>query len=194
MKFSYLPILLMCIFNANAQSDRRSSFGVFAGVGGGAVVQKGLDGAGSKEMGIGLSIAVNYYCKLSGKTLFETGIACYKNEVTFDNQNSPNGPAKAKTQNVYIVYVPVFLRHHLSKSFFLSGGLIADFDLSKNRYMDDQSGLGAGVGIGVNFPLSQKIVLGVNPFISIHGLLMIDGTSYSQRLLETGIRLGIKTY
>ena len=59
--------------------------------------------------------------------------------------------------------------------------------------MDDQSGLGAGVGIGVNFPLSQKIVLVVNPFISIHGLL-IDGTSYPQRLLETGIRLGIKTY
>lgn len=167
---------------------------IFVGIGGAAVIQEVLDGAGSTEMGAGFSVGLNYYRKLSVKTFFETGVIWYKNEVKFNGADNPSVPQEAKFQNLYMLYVPVFLQLHVSKSFFLHGGLIGDFDLSKNKYLNDQSGLGTGIGFGINFPLSQKIKMQINPFINIHGLLMMEKPSYPQRLLETGIRLGIRMY
>jgi hypothetical protein len=185
-------IILMASVHAQAQNYKKNTFGVFAGIGGATVVQEALEGGGSTDMGVGFSVGLNYYRSLSAKAAFETGVTWYMNEVTFEGSYNPD--QEIKHENINMIHVPVFLRFDVSKSFFLHGGLIGDFDFSKNEFLDDQSGLGAGVGLGVNFPLSQKIKMQINPFINIHGLLMIEKTSYPQRLLETGIRLGIRTY
>jgi hypothetical protein len=173
-------IILMASVHAQAQNYKKNTFGVFAGIGGATVVQEALEGGGSTDMGVGFSVGLNYYRSLSAKAAFETGVTWYMNEVTFEGSYNPD--QEIKHENINMIHVPVFLRFDVSKSFFLHGGI------------SSKSGLGAGVGLGVNFPLSQKIKMQINPFINIHGLLMIEKTSYPQRLLETGIRLGIRTY
>jgi hypothetical protein len=187
-------ILLTTSVYAQAQDGRKNSFGIFAGVGGAAVIQEALEGAGSTDIGTGFSIGLNYYRSLSDKVAFETGAGWYMNEVTFKSAFNPSVDEKVRHEKVSMISIPVFLRLDVSKSFFLHGGLMGDFDFSANEYLDDQSGLGAGVGLGINFPLSQKVKMQINPFINMHGLLMIEKPTYPQRLLETGIRLGIRMY
>lgn len=81
------------------------------------------------------------------------------------------------------------MRFDVSKIFFLQGGLLAVLDFTESEYMDDLTGIGAGIGLGFYIPLSEKIKLQLNPFMNLHGL-----GSNVDRLLETGIRLGIRTY
>lgn len=179
---------------SQAQNSRKNSFGIFAGVGGASVAQEGLEGGGSTDMNTGLSIGLNYYRSLSAKTLFETGIVWYMNEVAFTGAYNPNYSQETLREKVQLIYIPLFVRFDVSKVFFLHVGLIGDLDVSNNDYLDNQTGLGSGIGLGINFPLSEKIKLQINPFMNIHGLLMTEKQSYPQRILETGIKLGIRTY
>lgn len=173
---------------AQAQ-DNKNFFGIFAGVGGGGVIQEVSEGGGSMELKTGISLGLSYYRSIATKVSFETGLVLYSNKLIFDPPFYPNVNLEKKTENLRLLYIPIFMRFDVSKIFFLQGGLLADLDFTESEYMDDLTGIGAGIGLGFYIPLSEKIKLQLNPFMNLHGL-----GSNVDRILETGIRLGIRTY
>lgn len=148
MKFSLIPILLVFFVNAEAQDSRKSSFGFFIGAGGGEVIQEVSEGGGSMDLKTGISVELSYYRSIATKVSFETGLVLYSNKLIFDPPFHPNVNLEKQTENLRLLYIPVFMRLDVSKIFFLQGGLLADLDFTKSEYMDDLTGIGAGIGLG----------------------------------------------
>lgn len=188
LKFLPLAIVLVSVVYAQAQRTK-NSFGICTGLGGGAVIQKISEGGGSMTLKTGISLGLSYYRNISAKTSFETGLVWCSNKLIFDPPNNPNANAEKRTEYMKLLYIPIFIRVDVSKVFFLQGGLLADLDFTTSEYLDDLTGLGAGIGLGFYIPLSEKIKLQFNPFMNLHGL-----NPNTDRMLETGIRLGVRSY
>ena len=96
-----------------------------------------------------------------------------------------------KKHDIQLIYIPIFLRVDLSKHFFLNGGPIADLDITKNKYITNQSGMGVGLGIGSEFSINEKLLVQINPYINLHGLIQTVSETYPERLLDPGIKLSL---
>lgn len=79
----------------------------------------------------------------------------------------------------------------VSKYFFINGGLIGDIDVTKNKYMTNQSGIGAGLGIGTELAITNKFAIQLNPYLNLHGLLLTNSSNHPERLLDGGIKLSL---
>lgn len=180
-------IALIVTLQAQAQDIKKNSFGIVAGFGGGGVLERAADGGGSMTLKTGISLGFNYYRSISPKAYFETGLIFNANRLNFSPPFNPNFNYEDQTENLRLVYIPLFIRLDVSKAFFLQGGFLADIDFTSSEYLNSLSGVGVGIGLGFYIPLSEKMKFQINPFSNLHGL-----SSSNERLLETGIRLGIR--
>jgi hypothetical protein len=69
--------------------------------------------------------------------------------------------------------------------------LIIDTDLSLSSPIDAQVGLGAMLGVGLEYDFKSGISLFVNPYFKVHTLVPFSFNSCSQRFLESAVRFGI---
>ncbi|AHM60353.1 hypothetical protein D770_10480 [Flammeovirgaceae bacterium 311] len=199
MKKFLIVLLMMISLAAYAQEGSKNSFGVTAGAGSATVLRANLDGGPNLDLERGFDLGANYYRQIGGKLKFETGLFYHYNRLIQTPAPNPDVPRIATHYDVHLLYLPAFLRLNLSKNFFVNGGVMADIDMSNNmglstsRALSSQSGLGIGLGIGGEVAVFNTLYLQLNPYLNLHGALLVQRESYPGRILDAGIKLGIRT-
>ncbi|MEO6819865.1 MAG: hypothetical protein ABI204_09080, partial [Ginsengibacter sp.] len=131
MKSLLLSILLI-IGLTGISKGQSNSYGISIGTGKGFIMKKALLGGGTYNLNTGLFIGFQYSKRLNNKLYLMTGVNWYKNSVSITPTFYPGIDLTPEKHDIQLIYIPVFLKLDLSKYFFLNGGLIGDFDITKN--------------------------------------------------------------
>ncbi|MEQ8472396.1 MAG: hypothetical protein RIC35_14480 [Marinoscillum sp.] len=94
-------------------------------------------------------------------------------------------------ETIHILSIPLGLRHLVGKHFYYNGGLLLDFDLDSTEHFDNQSGLGAFIGLGLCWDITERIDLYINSDLKIHGILGLNKEYGHSRLKEMGFGFGM---
>ncbi len=191
--------LIVVSVAAYAQERSKNSFGIAAGAGRAIVAGSNLDGGPSLNLERNFELGANYYRQLGEKVKLETGVFYHYTRLTETSVFYPDIPQITTQYDIHLLYLPVFLRYNLSKHLFINGGVMADIDVSNNleisssRSLNSQSGVGLGLGIGGEVAVFRALYLQLNPYLNLHGVILMQGENNPGRILDAGIRLGIRT-
>ena len=92
--------------------------------------------------------------------------------------------------NFKLFSIPVTLKMDFMKYLFVNGGCLLDLDTSPSRPIDNQTGLGVILGVGIQYDFKFGGTIFANPYLKCHSLVPFFSDRYHQRLLESGIRIG----
>lgn len=150
-----------------------------------------LDGAASFSGNKFFTLGICYLHPLNKSLFLETGIE-YSNYSIFVNPNlPPDMDAKSYKNNFSILNIPITMRAVFLKYLFFNGGLMIDIDASTESAIDSQTGIGGLLGIGANYDFAFGASIFVNPYFKAHSLIPFTGEKYPQRVLESGIKIGV---
>lgn len=150
-----------------------------------------LQGAASYNSDYFYTIGMTYLYPLNKWLEAETGIEYSKHSFIIQPNLPPNEDNSARKGNLSLVNIPVTLRANFLKYFFINGGLFIDIDGSTNSPIDNQTGIGALVGLSLKYNFDNGISVFVNPYTKLHSLLPFQTEQYPQRILENGVRIGL---
>ena len=151
-----------------------------------------LRGAGSYAGKGYHSFGITYIRPLSNKFDLETGIEYGK--YTYHFSNSSLGPDIDVSHNAYLslIEIPVTVRFKFWKYLFLNGGLLLDFDISEDKRLDNQTGIGAILGVGAQYNFKKTpIGLFVNPYLKHRPIIPFTKERHHLRTMEKGFRMGV---
>ncbi|HYK75938.1 MAG TPA: hypothetical protein VEV16_03105 [Daejeonella sp.] len=138
------------------------------------------------------SFGITYTRSLSNTFHLETGVEYSKNTYHFSNPSL--GPGIDVSHNAYLslIEIPISVRLNFWQYFFLNGGLLLDFDITKDKYLNNQTGIGAILGVGAKYDF-KKIPIGlfVNPHLKYRPLTPFTKERYHLRTAESGFRIGV---
>ncbi|MEN8194409.1 MAG: hypothetical protein ABFS12_16430, partial [Bacteroidota bacterium] len=137
------------------------------------------------------TIGINYIKPLNNWLEIESGIEYSKHHITVEPNLPPdmdNSPYKA---DFSILNIPISVRANFLKYFFVNGGLMLDLELGNSNPADNQTGIGALLGVAAKYDFNFGASVFINPYLKAHSLLPFSGEKYHQRLMEDGIRIGI---
>jgi len=150
-----------------------------------------LDGAASYNSDYFFTLGINYVYPLNKWLEAETGIEYSKHNIIIEPNLPPDMDNSSRKANFSLINVPVTLRANFLKYFFVNGGLIVDIDASTNSPIDNQTGIGALIGLSAKYDFKSGVSVFVNPYTKIHSLIPFLDTEHHQRVWENGIRIGI---
>lgn len=196
MKRSIICFLLtgVLVLTLHAQKDESpkqiGKFGIsFSSFGGGDFFTfASLDGGGSYSSKSFYAFGLNYMRDINRWLEFETGIEYSRNKYTI---HSSLPDMKSYKSSVNLINIPFTVRVNFWKYFFANGGGLIDIDLTKNRDVDRQTGLGVMMGVGGKYDFSSGFSVFANPYFKIHSLLSFDMESTHYRLGNAGVRIGV---
>jgi len=148
-------------------------------------------GAASYNSDYFYTIGMTYVLPLQKWLEAETGLEYSKHSIIIQPDLPPNMDVTSRKEKISLVNIPITLRANFLKYFFVNGGLFIDIDSSINSPIDNQTGIGAIVGISAKYDFDFGISVFVNPYTKIHSLLPFQLERYPQRILESGVRIGL---
>lgn len=149
-----------------------------------------LDGGGSTSGDGYFAIGMTYITPLNLWLEAETGIEYVRHKVILHPDFMPGIEMHDRKTNVSILNLPLTLRANFREYFFANAGLLLDIDASSKSEIDNQSGIGALLGVGVHYNFDFGVSLFLNPYIKLHALVPFSYERYPQKAFESGIRLG----
>ncbi|MBN1186662.1 MAG: hypothetical protein JXB49_30575 [Bacteroidales bacterium] len=194
--FTILSFLLINLHFINAQENvtktKKGKIGItFSSFGENDVFRfDELDGAASYNSDYFYTIGINYVYPINKWLEAETGIEYSKQNIIVHPNLPPDMDNSPRKENFTLIDIPVTLRANFLKYFFVNGGLIVDIDGSTNSSIDNQTGIGALIGLSIKYDFDFGISAFVNPYTKIHSLIPFQGEQYHQRIWENGIRIG----
>ncbi|MDD4778663.1 MAG: outer membrane beta-barrel protein [Fermentimonas sp.] len=186
--------------NLNAQSnfsDSKGAIGItYSGLGDNfSYYFQDVIGGGSYSGRGYNSFGATYIRPLTKSLEIETGLSYSKYIYEFSNASlGPDAPEPYEITNA-VIDIPVTVRWTFLKYFFLNGGLLLGIDAEKENHLDDQTGIGASIGVGAKYDFKNiPVGLFVNPYYKIHSLIPFSTDKYHLRTDESGFRFGIVYY
>lgn len=198
MKVRLIPIVLFLwgnfLFSQESNKPATSRIlGIhFSSFGHNQVYQfQSLDGAPDYESDGFMVLGLNYMHYFNDGLALETGLEYGSYRLTPDN-GLPSGMAMpGQAQDISLMALPLAVRAHFWKYFFLNAGVLFHADVSNHNDIDAQNGMGGMAGLGLYYNFNSGIFLFANPYFKTFSLLSFSGVNNPQRLLETGLRLSI---
>ncbi len=195
--FIALSILIvsqsLLVAQGNETTLSANKIGVtFSSFGGNDIFRfKELDGAASYGRDYFYTVGINYLRPINKWLEVETGIEYSKHHIIIRPMGIPGIDNTMQKADFSQINIPVTLRANFLKYFFINGGLIIDFDASTDSPIDSQTGIGALAGIAVKYDCKNGMSAFVNPYTKLHSLVPLSNSQTQQRILETGIRIGV---
>lgn len=195
--FTILASLLICLHFLSAQENnikfKNGKIGItFSSFGKNDVFRfQELVGAASYNSDYFYTIGVNYISTLNKWLEAETGIEYARHYIIIEPNLPPFENNSPRKENFGLVNIPITLRANFLKYFFVNGGLIVGIDGSLNSSVDNQSGIGTLLGVGIKYDFNSGISFFANPYTKIHSLLSFTDFQDHQRIWENGIRIGL---
>ncbi|MCE7067096.1 hypothetical protein [Dyadobacter sp. CY326] len=157
------------------------------------VYNKDVDGGAGYKAVASNAFGIRYLMKSSKIITFETGIDYSSFDFKLDHVDMPNIVIPDITQSIEVVSIPVYAHLTFLKYFFVNGGLLTDIEIDKkNTDIDEQTGIGFGLGAGVSYNY-KKVSFFINPFFERHGLIGLgkQESGVRQSIINPGGRIGI---
>jgi len=188
-----LSVLLICQGFIIAQENAAGKTGIsFSSFGNNKVFRfSELDGAASYSGDHFFTVGGIYLHPVNGWLEAETGLEYSKHNIIIKPNLPPGFDDTPQKAHFSLLNIPLTLRANFLKYFFINGGLFADIDISTSSAIDNQTGIGALLGISVKYDFKNGISVFGNPYTKLHSLIPFSDTKYHQGILETGIRIGI---
>jgi hypothetical protein len=190
--FALIVMLLLVDFAMSQQNDATRSIGIsyplFAhdNV---SIAEQNRDGTaynGRKVCSFGLS----YIYSTCNCSAYEAGIEYSIHDLCISP--APTGQViKPYDSKVSLFSLPLTLRLHFFKYFFISGGTMLDIDVTSHESISNQSGFGIHCGMGMKYDFKSGIGIYMNPYFKSHSWVSFNSGHDKQRLDESGLRLGI---
>lgn len=187
---------MILVFSTAAFSQHayKSKIGLYYSFlnGGASLLEPSQVGAASRSISHNSSIGFIYSLPVSQSLDFETGIeyALFKIE-SIAAITEPTLPRDTSYTNLSLIQVPISLRLTFARYFYATGGAILDLDMRNTSPIKSQSGIGAMAGLGASYTFTNGISIFTNPFLKIHSLMPFGSWKNHQRILESGMRVGI---
>ena len=121
----------------------------------------------------------------------ETGIEYARHYIIIEPNLPPNIDSSPRKKNFGLVNIPISLRANFLKYFFVNGGLILGIDGSMDSSIDNQSGIGTLLGVGIKYDFKSGVSVFVNPYLKVHSLLSFNDFQHHQRIWESAVRVGL---
>lgn len=189
----FIIFLCICYTLQAQQTKERTAIGVsISRIGHNSAFHwTSLDGAGSYSGEGYYSLALTYLRPLSNKFDLETGIAYGKSSYLFSNASVGPDVDVSHKANLSLIEIPVTVRFNVGQYFFLNGGLFLDFDVSKEKQLDNQTGIGGILGAGAKYDFKNTpIGLFINPYLKHRPLIPFTSEKHHLRTMEIGLRIG----
>jgi hypothetical protein len=104
--------------------------------------------------------------------------------ASLDPDHSPHNT------HLSLIEIPVTVRLNFWQHFFINGGLLLDFDITKNKHLDNQTGIGAMWRVGAKYDFkNMPIGLFLNPYAKYRPLVPFTERNYHLRTFELGFRV-----
>ena len=193
MKRSILIFLIynILIFFVNAQDkckkDTTISFGIaFSTFGKYNVIAPNRDGEIPKYSSESYySIGFSCFYNINKIVEVESGIY-YDNHLI--NIDSPyDHPNFFLNERIELIEIPMNFRFEF-KYFYISSGLMLDFQINEDQYIDNQSGIGLNAGLGLNYTFRNLVCVYAGPVVYFHKIVSID----KQMLIGISPQIGVK--
>ncbi len=199
MNKAHIIILVLFLFNhhfLNAQeNDTLTKYGkigiTFSSFGENDVVSfPGLDGGASYNGNYFYTLGITYVYPINTWLEFESGFEYAKHYITIKPNLPPDMDDSPRKENFGLANIPVTLRANFLNYFFFNGGFIIDIG-GLNSPIDDQTGIGALLGISAKYDFPIGVSAFVNPYIKVHSIFPFQSDTNHYRILESGIRMGL---
>ncbi len=138
-----------------------------------------------------VTLGINYFHPILDWLDLETGVEFSQHIIYVHPNLPPMIDVAARRATLSLLSIPATLRASLFRYFFFNGGVFLNIDSSGSSPIDSQSGLGGMVGAGIQYKFNIGLGLFVNPYFKAHALVPSSPGHNHQRLLETGLRMGI---
>lgn len=198
MKILLSIIILVTMFNVcNAQvsnkEKRQSKVGIsFSSFGANDVIRyQELDGGVGYDSDNFYTLGVNYLHTINNWITFETGLEYSKHSIIVVPNYMPKVENEAYKNEFSLINIPITVRLNFLKYLFFNGGLIVDIDAAASSSIDSQTGIGGIIGVGTKYDFAFGASIFANPYFKAHALLPFSSNDYQQRIMETGIRIGL---
>jgi hypothetical protein len=134
------------------------------------------------------TLGLIYIYSLNNRFDLETGIEYLTSKITITSVIPNSTPT---SESLSLANIPLTLRVKFLKYCFVNGGLGLNINVSKNHSVDDQTGLGYFLGLGLKYDFKLGLSLFVNPYMCDHSLIPFAPKKYHQILSDSGIRFGL---
>jgi hypothetical protein len=138
-----------------------------------------------------VTLGINYFHPMLDWLDLETGVEFSQHTIYVHPNLPPMIDVAARKATLSLLSIPATLRASLFRYFFFNGGVFLNIDSSGSSPIDSQSGLGGMVGAGIQYEFNFGLGLFVNPYFKAHALLPFSHGQNHQRLMESGLRMGI---
>lgn len=188
---------VFCLVNLQAQEPdsliNHDKIGITASALGSSTLlrfHKLVGGAGYNTRRL-FTAAINYLHPLNKTVDLETGIEFTSFSTTTSSDVNPYPDLTSTIGYLNLVNIPLLVRVNFPYLFYVNGGLLLDMDMSSSNGVDTQTGVGSMFGLGWKYGFKSGTEITINPYIKMHSLISFSMAGNSQRLLESGLRLGV---
>ena len=191
----YFLTILISVLTINAICQTRASYfkvGLTATpLGANDIFRVSLDGAAGYS-GDGFYIfGITCQIPVTSRLDVEAGFEYAKHTIIISPNLPPDMDNTPYKKNFKLATIPVTLKMNFLKYLFVNGGVLLDLDTSKSSAIDNQTGLGAILGVGLNYDFKFGGTIFANPYLKCHSLVPFSPERYHQRLFDAGIRFGV---
>jgi len=188
MKRIILGILLLNSMLALSQGKGELSLSVTTGENE-MIMFHALDGAATHRGNGFFSLNMHYRKPINKWLDFESGSAFAHHRVVVEPLSIYDIlPIK---DEMYVASIPIGVKINFLRYFFVNAGALVDMDFTLSNHLDNQSGIGASLGAGAIYRFDSGIGIFAMPCIRMHSLIPFTMGNYHERLLESGIQIGI---
>jgi hypothetical protein len=145
-----------------------------------------LDGEPHYSGSFFYAVGLNCFLSLNDRQKLETGI-----EYGFYKINVKPYLGPSYTEYIYLIDIPINLRTNKGKYIFITGGPLLDIDLGNPNLFDNQTGIGANIGVGFNYFFSNGLAITFNPYFKAHSVIPFSFKWLNNRLFEAACKFGI---
>jgi len=184
-----IGILLMALTGFESFSQTINKIGFASGIADNELFRKeAIDGGttceGKGSSYLGLTYQYSFVKSLSA----QVSLVYSKNKINLTPNFYPGVDMTPRELTINMVSVPIYGKYSFWKFFFINAGPIIDLEMNaaKNKSIDNQSGIGFGMGIGGQYTVNNFTV-SINPFSKRHVVVPFKKQLRHQRLQEIGI-------
>lgn len=189
LRFLFLSLLFIQTLYAQGQH----SFGLYASLGTGTILKTQLDGDASYELQKVFGTELCWYYPIHSRLGFESGVSWTTSRLIIGSNLPPDQPPSREIYRLHWIRIPALMRLNLNSVFYASAGLLVLFDLSPRSAVQDQTGMGAALGMGAEIPIAPHFRLQIQPYVNFNGLLLSRKEGhFPERAADAGIRMGIR--
>ena len=194
-KRSSMKLLLTFLFYGiffQIQAQEKSEIGLSFLNGKNELVSFGKTEGAPSYSGEGFySFGVNYLKELKTWLYFETGLEYSSQKFRITPNLPPDMDRSPRFEKTGLLSIPLVVRLKFLKLAFLNAGLLLDMDASLSNSIDNQSGVGVLMGVGLKYDFKSGISLTINPCTRMHSLISFSTDSYQHHIIDSGLKFGI---